>query len=335
MYSWLLPTDSARGREDPPCGESRAAVVPRTTVQPMRYLGEGASKLGPLIRLTLIGALAGLLSAGASATWIESRLEELMLNHVVARATDQVQLGITATVRRADFELPYSPAKQADLAARLDPLLARVRESDPGIIRLNLFARDGTILYSDAARLRGQTVSPLGDVLLARALGGTAGVQISTLDGSEDSDLRLTYGRALEAYVPFTLDGEVVGVYEFDADPATIQPIRPLVWGSVGAGSIVVFASVLMMAAGTAPDHPRRRRTPSSPLTRRELEVLRLMARGLTYPQIASRLIVDEETVRSHAKRVLRKLEQSSRADAVLAARRLGLLETSETSAAS
>jgi len=54
------------------------------------------------------------------------------------------------------------------------------------------------------------------------------------------------------------------------------------------------------------------------------------MASDLTYPQIASRLVVDEETVRSHAKRVLRKLKQSSRADAVVAARQLGLLQPSE-----
>jgi DNA-binding CsgD family transcriptional regulator len=295
----------------------------------MQYLGEGGSKFGPLVRLTLLAAIVGLLSAGAVATWVESCIQELVLRQVAARANDQLQLGIMAVVRRGDFQLPYSPDKRASLAARLEPLLARVRDSDPGIIRLNVFARDGTILYSDAARLRGQTVSPLADELLARALGGTAGIQISTLDGSEDDDLRLTYGRALEAYLPFTLDGEVVGAFEFDTDVAPIRPIRPLVWGSVGSGWMVVFTCVLIMAARTAPESPRRWAR-SSPLTCRELDVLRLMASDLTYPQIASRLVVDEETVRSHAKRILRKLKQSSRADAVVAARQLGLLQPSE-----
>jgi DNA-binding CsgD family transcriptional regulator len=303
-------------------------------VQRMQFLGEGGSKLGPMARLTLLAALIGFLSAGAVAAWIESRVEELVLRHVVARANDQLQLGIMAVVRRDDFELPYSPDKQTSLATRLEPLLARIRDSDADIIRLNLFARDGTILYSDAARLRGQTVSPLADEPLARALGGTAAIQVSTLDGSEDSDLRLTYGRALEAYIPFMVDGEVLGVFEFDTDVAPIGPIRPLVWGSVGSGWMLVFTCVLIMAARTAPDPPRRATTQSSPLTRRELEVLRLMASDLTYPQIACRLVVDEETVRSHAKGVLRKLKQSSRADAVLAARRLGILQTSETSRA-
>jgi DNA-binding CsgD family transcriptional regulator len=314
----------------------------------MRRLRVRTFRPGPLVRLTLVGALVGLLTASAVATWIESRLTDLMLAQVAARAQDQVQLGIMANVKSADFALPYTPEKRADLAARLDPLLARARQSDSGIIRLNLFARDGTILYSDMASLRGQTVSPLADEALARALAGTPGVEITSLDGMENSDLRARYGRALEAYIPFTLDGGVVGVYEFYEDLAPIEPIRPLVWGSVAAGSAVLFASLLVALIKTSQGLPRpldlptrarltralpgdgeARRLPlptQSLLTRREGEVLRLMAEGLTYPQIAAHLVVDEETVRSHAKGVLRKLGQSSRADAVLAARRVGLL---------
>jgi DNA-binding NarL/FixJ family response regulator len=71
---------------------------------------------------------------------------------------------------------------------------------------------------------------------------------------------------------------------------------------------------------------PSIRTVPASRLTRREVEVLRLMAAGLTYAQIASRLVIDDETVRSHAKGILRKLGQSSRGDAVAAARRSGIL---------
>jgi len=65
-------------------------------------------------------------------------------------------------------------------------------------------------------------------------------------------------------------------------------------------------------------------------LTPREQEVLRWMATANTYRQIAERLFVSEETIRSHAKRILSKLEQPNRAQAVLAAVRAGLIDLPE-----
>src|SRR2546430_2050691 len=58
-------------------------------------------------------------------------------------------------------------------------------------------------------------------------------------------------------------------------------------------------------------------------LTHRELEVLQLMARGLTNRQIAQRLEISEHTVKFHAGAVLGKLNARSRAEAV--ARAIGL----------
>ncbi len=52
-------------------------------------------------------------------------------------------------------------------------------------------------------------------------------------------------------------------------------------------------------------------------LTPRELEVLRLLARGHTNLAIANALVVREGTVKYHVKNILRKLGASSRADAV------------------
>jgi LuxR family transcriptional regulator, regulator of acetate metabolism len=52
-------------------------------------------------------------------------------------------------------------------------------------------------------------------------------------------------------------------------------------------------------------------------LTRRELEVLRLLARGMTNLAIANALVVREGTVKYHVKNILRKLGATSRADAV------------------
>ncbi|WP_131770123.1 helix-turn-helix transcriptional regulator [Candidatus Protofrankia californiensis] len=54
-----------------------------------------------------------------------------------------------------------------------------------------------------------------------------------------------------------------------------------------------------------------------SPLTRREIEVLRHMADGATNARIATRLMVSEGTVKVHVKHILRKLGATNRAEAV------------------
>jgi DNA-binding CsgD family transcriptional regulator len=51
-------------------------------------------------------------------------------------------------------------------------------------------------------------------------------------------------------------------------------------------------------------------------LTRREAEVLRLIAEGATNGQIASRLVITEDTAKSHVKRILRKLGAANRVEA-------------------
>ena len=71
-------------------------------------------------------------------------------------------------------------------------------------------------------------------------------------------------------------------------------------------------------------------RAASVSLTPREMEVLEMMATPNTYKQIASQLSVSEETVRSHAKNILEKMKQPNRAQAVLAAMRIGLIELNE-----
>ena len=59
-------------------------------------------------------------------------------------------------------------------------------------------------------------------------------------------------------------------------------------------------------------------------LTRREVEVLRLMADGRTNQQIADELVISQGTVKSHVKRVLRKLHATNRAEAASIYARLG-----------
>ena len=58
-------------------------------------------------------------------------------------------------------------------------------------------------------------------------------------------------------------------------------------------------------------------------LSKREREIMDLLAQGLTGEDVAERLVLSSETVRSHLKNLYRKLEVNSREEAVRAASKL------------
>jgi LuxR family maltose regulon positive regulatory protein len=72
--------------------------------------------------------------------------------------------------------------------------------------------------------------------------------------------------------------------------------------------------------------HARQPKLPE-PLTDREVEILELLAAGLTNPEIAEKLVISAGTVKKHASNIYGKLGVSSRTEAVTRARELGLLD--------
>ncbi len=76
------------------------------------------------------------------------------------------------------------------------------------------------------------------------------------------------------------------------------------------------------LMAENAPSSPPRVR-----LSEREIEVLRLMAEGLTNQEIAERLFLSPTTVKTHVQNILQKLDVSDRTQAAVCAVRYGLID--------
>jgi ATP/maltotriose-dependent transcriptional regulator MalT len=88
----------------------------------------------------------------------------------------------------------------------------------------------------------------------------------------------------------------------------------------------VIVKEVSVPAAAEAPFVPDAARLEQLGITRREHEILQLIASGLSNREIAERLSVSENTVKTHASRLLDKLSARRRTQAVQLAKEAGLI---------
>ncbi|GAB3678722.1 response regulator [Saccharopolyspora tripterygii] len=125
----------------------------------------------------------------------------------------------------------------------------------------------------------------------------------------------------------------IVTTYDSDAD--TLPAIEAGATGYLlkDAPPEELAAAVRTAAAGRTTLAPavadrlmNRLRIPGTSLTRRETEVLTLVADGLSNQAIGRRLFLTEGTIKSHLVRIYTKLEVDSRTAAIAAATQLGLI---------
>jgi DNA-binding NarL/FixJ family response regulator len=100
-----------------------------------------------------------------------------------------------------------------------------------------------------------------------------------------------------------------------------VQGGQSLISPSMASKLITEFAALAKRSA------ERQQQVPAPKLTDREMEVLRLVAKGLGNREIARELFISENTVKNHVRNILEKLQLHSRMEAVVYAVREKLLE--------
>ncbi|WP_200425894.1 response regulator transcription factor [Streptomyces sp. NE5-10] len=162
-------------------------------------------------------------------------------------------------------------------------------------------------------------------------------VRMPLMDGIEATSAVLrTVGSPPKILVVTTFENDeyVYGALRAGADGFLLKRARPAeivhAVRLVAEGDSLLFpAAVRDLAASYGAergDGAAREALTRAGLTEREEDVLRLMARGLSNAEIATRLVVGTETVKSHVSAILAKLGARDRTQAVIAAYESGFV---------
>jgi DNA-binding NarL/FixJ family response regulator len=133
----------------------------------------------------------------------------------------------------------------------------------------------------------------------------------------------------LDEYVYDALQAGASGFLLKDAPPETLfEAVRIVAAGDALLAPTVTRRLIAEFARLRPPQRTHARDLDA--LTPREVEILSLVAAGLSNQEIAGRLVLSHETVKTHVSHVLRKLGLRDRAQAVVAAYETGLVTPAE-----
>jgi LuxR family maltose regulon positive regulatory protein len=221
-----------------------------------------------------------------------------------------------------DLSIPHSVGLLYNSSLRL--LLYRARAGrDPASLRTGIKLASRII----TGALQGKTLLVALEALLLRA-------QMHAALGSTGAS-QADYARALEMAEP---EG-ILAIFVEQGFPVAEALSSMVEQGQLGAVQtryieriLAAFSSLqppgVTRGEQFAPDLPAGIEPVAliEPLTDRELDVLRLMAEGLKYKEIAERLFISLNTVRSHVKAIYGKLQVNNRTQAVEVARQLRIM---------
>lgn len=183
-------------------------------------------------------------------------------------------------------------------AASVAEALAALDREQPQVVLVDLGLPDGSgldVIRAAAAR------SPAPDVMVISVFGDEKTVLAAIEAGAGGYLLKDGAGRDIAESILRLVAGEA--------------PISPAI------------AVHLIRRLRPKPEAPAARVPEDSLLTDREMDVLELVAKGLSYEEIGDTLQLRYNTIASYTKGIYRKLAVRSRGEAVFEARQLGLLE--------
>jgi len=150
---------------------------------------------------------------------------------------------------------------------------------------------------------------------------------VAVWDGAPSAfEQREREARAVPAVVVLRDDGQAAPVLTAGARAVLARDVA----GERLAAAVRAAAQGLLVLDPALAESLLRGRAPLDPpletLTARELEVLQLLAEGLSNKRVAARLAISEHTAKFHVNSILGKLGAQSRAEAVALALRQGLI---------
>jgi DNA-binding NarL/FixJ family response regulator len=183
-------------------------------------------------------------------------------------------------------------------------------------------AVNGQEAITRAIQLRPDVI--LMDVRMPVMDGLQATRQITAMDGAPRVLVLTTFD--LDDYVYQALRWGASGFLLKDASARELaEAVRVVAAGDALLSPSVTRRLIAEFARMGAPRGPSRKKLQD--LTERETEVLALVARGLSNAEIAGRLVLAEQTVKTHVSRILMKLGLRDRTQAVVLAYETGLVQ--------
>lgn len=218
-----------------------------------------------------------------------------MIRTLVAAASPVVRAGLESLLAR-------SAAVNVVAVTAGNALADDIESHEPQVVLLAVDARDG--------RLTSASV--------------TSRIALTPDAATRTPALVLVVDEPTPAWAAEAVRTGARGVLAGDATPAEI--IAAIEAAAAGLVTLPTELALAIVTSGNRSTALPRMQPDSTPLTRRELEVLGMLAEGLANKNIAARLRISEHTVKTHVASILGKLGAYSRAEAVAIGVRQGLI---------